>query len=237
MQGRQLDGYLAAMEEAIEAMDNSDERAAATEWLDWAKKHRASLDPLSGPISMPPAPEATADMRSSNPNCAVGASTAHTGAIAREPWCVPLEATEADQRLAPLVPHSRAVAGGQRPHGFWVLTITYRDDAGQAVSFEGTWCYSDDGTWHGDRHTGWPTPYAEFVDVTRSVVISIEGRADNEPRLIDLTDMEPSAILSRPETASDRATRSRRSQGLPDKVEDPETLRRIAALLWQARRG
>jgi hypothetical protein len=57
----QLDRYLAAMETSIDAMQSADERAAAQQWLDWARNYRRQPDPLGQPLAMPDDPKSTAE--------------------------------------------------------------------------------------------------------------------------------------------------------------------------------
>lgn len=55
----QLRDYLAALANTVEAIDDPDNRAAASEWLSWATNHAARLDPLNYGLAMPPDPEPT----------------------------------------------------------------------------------------------------------------------------------------------------------------------------------
>lgn len=56
----QIDAYLAAMADRIAVLDG-DELAAATEWIVWARAYQTRLDPLHGPLAMPPDPRFTPD--------------------------------------------------------------------------------------------------------------------------------------------------------------------------------
>lgn len=55
----QLREYLAALAHTVEAIDDPEKRAAASEWLSWATNHAARLDPLNQDLAMPPDPEPT----------------------------------------------------------------------------------------------------------------------------------------------------------------------------------
>jgi hypothetical protein len=57
----QIDRYLAAMETAVNAMAEGEDRSAAREWLDWGRRYRQRLDPLNHSLAMPEDPKPTAD--------------------------------------------------------------------------------------------------------------------------------------------------------------------------------
>lgn len=56
----QIDAYLASMVDRINVLDG-DEQARATEWIAWARAYQRRLDPLNGPLAMPPDPRFTPD--------------------------------------------------------------------------------------------------------------------------------------------------------------------------------
>jgi hypothetical protein len=54
---RELADYVNAMEQAVADIEDPAERAAADEWLSWARVHADLADPLQGRLAMPPEPE------------------------------------------------------------------------------------------------------------------------------------------------------------------------------------
>lgn len=60
-QADDLRAYASAMEKVVEAVSNPGEKAAAAEWLEWARAHAEAVDPLNGALRMPDDPEATTE--------------------------------------------------------------------------------------------------------------------------------------------------------------------------------
>jgi hypothetical protein len=58
---RELDAYLAEMEASIPAIVGKKERAAATEWMTWAREYRRRIDPLTKPLGTPAVRKPTPD--------------------------------------------------------------------------------------------------------------------------------------------------------------------------------
>jgi len=56
---RQLNNYLTALTAIVEAITEPEDKAAAVEWLTWARNHADCLNPLNATIAMPPDPEPT----------------------------------------------------------------------------------------------------------------------------------------------------------------------------------
>lgn len=59
-QAQQLDAYIDAMATRVATL-TGEERAAATEWMSWAREYRHQLDPLTQPPAVPSDPDYTAE--------------------------------------------------------------------------------------------------------------------------------------------------------------------------------
>jgi hypothetical protein len=61
LRAEHLRRYLAGMREAVVAIADPADRAAASEWLAWAEEHSIRIDPLQRVLAMPLDPEPKPD--------------------------------------------------------------------------------------------------------------------------------------------------------------------------------
>lgn len=61
-QANEIDAYLEAMSSRVDTLPEGDEKAAAGEWLAWARQYRSHIDPLAQPLALPKDPDFTAEV-------------------------------------------------------------------------------------------------------------------------------------------------------------------------------